>query len=177
MADLKIPLHFDSLYPEGSRFEEIEKILSFIKEGKSIQLISVPGTGRSNLLRFLAYNHNIRFNHLGENQKWFHFVYLNFSEVKDKSLFDVNKFILLSLADSLKDRQMINEHDKIHEIFKDHFEFKDELVLFQGLKEAIDYLAIEKELNVIFLFDQFERYLSSLTTEFFDNLRVLRNRA
>jgi DNA-binding winged helix-turn-helix (wHTH) protein len=169
--------HFDSLYPEKSRFEEIEKIFTYIKEGKSCQVISVPGAGRSNLLGFLAYNHNVKQLHLGENQKWLHFVYLNFSEVKNRNLFDVNKFIFLSLADSLKDRQMIKEHDNLHKIFKDHLALNDEIVLFQGLKEALDFLTIEKKLTVVFLFDQFETYLPKISQEFFDNLRIIRNRA
>ena len=169
--------HFDSLYPQDSRFEEIEKILSFIKAGMSVQLISLPGVGRSNVLGILAYNHNVRVKHLGENQKWFHFVYLNLSEVKNRSLFDFNKFLFLSLADSLKERGMNNEHDRLHQIFKDHLEFNDEVVLFQGLKEAVDFLAIEKELTVTFCFDQFETYIPSVTKEFFENLRVFRNRA
>lgn len=172
-----LPTHFDSLYPENSRFEEIEKILSFVKQGKSVQLISVPGAGRSNLLGFLAYNHNIRVKHLGENQKWFHFVYLNLFEVKNRSFFDFLKFLFLSLTDSLKERQMLLEHDRLHRIFKDHLSFKDEVVLFQGLKEALDFLTIEKELTVTFLFDQFETYLPSLKPAFFENLRILRNRA
>ncbi|OGH05133.1 MAG: hypothetical protein A2W22_05650 [Candidatus Levybacteria bacterium RBG_16_35_11] len=173
----EFPSHFDSLYPESSRFEEIEKILSFIKEGKSVQLISVPGGGRSNLFGFLAYNHKIRRKHLGENQKWFHFVYLNLFEIKNRNFFDFLKFLFLSLADSLKERQMISEHDKLHRIFKDHLGFNDEVVLFQGLKEAIDFLAIEKELTIIFLFDQFETYIPSVSPLFFENLRILRNRA
>lgn len=42
--------HFESLYPETARFTEIEKLLSFIKEGNSCQLIGLPGVGRGTLL-------------------------------------------------------------------------------------------------------------------------------
>lgn len=169
--------HFESLYPEDSRFREIEKIIGFIKKGQSCQLIGLPGTGKSNLLGMLSFNRNVRQKHLGEAQKWFHFVYINFSECKNRSLFDVNKIIFLSLADSLKEREMDKEHDRLHKIFKEHLALKDELVLFQGLKEAIDFLVIEKELTIVFLFDRFEEYITSISKEFFVNLRVLRNRA
>ena len=74
--------HFESLYPENARFEEIKKIISFIKEGNSCQVVSTAGVGRSNLLGFLAHNRNIRIKHLGENQKNFHFVLLNFTEIR-----------------------------------------------------------------------------------------------
>ena len=71
--------HFESLYPDTTRFAEIEKILSFIKEGNSCQVVSAAGVGRSNLLGLLSYNRNVRIKHLGETQKNFHFVLLNFS--------------------------------------------------------------------------------------------------
>ncbi|MCL5434777.1 MAG: helix-turn-helix domain-containing protein [Patescibacteria group bacterium] len=169
--------HFESLYPEDTRFPEIEKILSFVKEGNSCQIIGVPGIGRSNLLGLLAYNRNVRLKHLGENQKWFHFVLLNFSEIRKKPLFDATKFIFLGLLDSLRGRKMENEYDAVNKIFRESIELNDELILFQGLKRAIDFLAIEKELAIVFLLDRFEEYVPALTADFFANLRVLRNRA
>jgi DNA-binding winged helix-turn-helix (wHTH) protein len=41
----------------------------------------------------------------------------------------------------------------------------------------VDYLALEKNLTIVFLFDRFEDYISVVDSEFFANLRVLRNRA
>ena len=169
--------HFESLYPEDARFLEIEKLLQFVKEGNSCQLIGIPGVGRSNVLSLLAYNRNVRLKHLGENQKWFHFVLLNFSEVRNKPLLEATKFIFLGLLDSLRERQLNSEYETVNKIFKESIKINDELVLFQGLKKTIDFLAIEKELTIIFLFDRFEEYVPMLTPDFFANLRVLRNRA
>jgi DNA-binding winged helix-turn-helix (wHTH) protein len=169
--------HFESLYPDTTRFAEIEKILNFIKEGSSCQVVSVPGAGRSNLLGFLAYNRSLRIKHLGDNQTKYHFVYLNFSEIKKKPLIEAVKFIFLGLVDSLRDRQMDEDYNRTNQIFKDSLELKDELVLFQGLKKAVDFLALEKNLTIVFLFDRFEDYISVVDSEFFANLRVLRNRA
>lgn len=168
--------HFESLYPDNSRFEEIEKILGHIKNGNSCQLVGLPGVGRSNLLGLLSYNTNVRIKHLGENQKWFHFVLCNFSQIRKKPIFEATKFIFLSLIDSLSERKM-SEYQRLNEIFKESASANDELILFQGLKRAIDFLCIEKELTVVFLFDRFEEYISMLETEFFANLRILRNRA
>jgi hypothetical protein len=169
--------HFESLYPDMARFAEIEKILSFIKEGSSCQVVSVPGAGRSNLLGFLAYNRNLRIKHLGVEQTKYHFVYLNFSEIRKKPLIEAVKFIFLGLVDSLRERQMDKDYEVANQLFKDGLELKDELVLFQGLKKAVDYLALEKNLTIVFLFDRFEDYISVVDSEFFANLRVLRNRA
>jgi DNA-binding winged helix-turn-helix (wHTH) protein len=169
--------HFESLYPATTRFAEVEKILAFIKEGSSCQVVSVPGAGRSNLLGFLAYNRKLRIKHLGTEQTKYHFVYLNFSEIKKKPLIEAIKFIFLGLVDSLRDRQMDKDYEMANRIFKDSLQLKDELVLFQGLKKAVDYLALEKNLTIVFLFDRFEDYISVVDSEFFANLRILRNRA
>ena len=93
--------HFEALYPEDTRNKEIEQVLQFIKEGNSCQIISIPGVGRSNFLGLLAYNKNVRLKHLGKEQINYHFVYLNFSEIRKKPLMEATKFIFLSLVDSL----------------------------------------------------------------------------
>ena len=72
---------------------------------------------------------------------------------------------------------MIKEYDVVNKIFKDSMQIKDELVIFSGLKKTIDFLSLEKNLTVAFLFDRFEEYISVLDSEFFANLRILRNRA
>ncbi|MEK7573682.1 MAG: helix-turn-helix domain-containing protein [Patescibacteria group bacterium] len=179
--------HFESLYPAQSRFDEIEKILKFAREGKSSQLVGLPGVGRSNTLGLLSYNKNVRKKHLGENQKWFHFVECNFSEIRKKPLGEATKFIFLNLVESLRERGKypgaeerfaeVNSFESVNKIFKESVETNDEMVLFRGLKRAIDFLCIEKELTIVFLFDRFEEYIPQITTEFFANLRVLRNRA
>ncbi len=169
--------HFEYLYPDKTRFEEIEKILSFIKEGNSAQVISIPGAGRSNLLGLLSYNKNVRKAHLGEDVNKYHFVYLSFSEIRKKPLIEATKFIFLSLLDSLKERRMLKEYEEVNKLFRESIKIKDELVMFSGLKKTVDYLALEKGLTIVLLFDRFEEYLSVIDSEFFANLRVLRNRA
>lgn len=170
--------HLESLYPEKTREEEIGKILSYIKNGKSSQLIALPGVGRANLLGFLAYNRQIRIHHLGEKEQIsFHFVLCNFSEMKNRPLFDVMKFLFLELASSLHERKRDEEFAVVDKLFKDALSYQDELVLFQELKNAIDYLTLEKNLTVTFLLERFETYIPRATEAFFNNLRSIRNRA
>lgn len=169
--------HFEALYPEKTRFAEIHEILDFIQRGNSCQLLSIPGVGRSTVLRLLAHNKPLRIHHLGNKQKDIHFVMANFSEIRKRPLFDAMKFLFLSLADSLRERGMTEDYRHINAIFKESLSFSDELVLFQGMKEAIDYLALERKLTIVFMFDRFEEYVPTVTSEFFTNLRTLRNRA
>jgi DNA-binding winged helix-turn-helix (wHTH) protein len=171
------PVHFESLYPENAYFDQVNQLLTFIKEGNSCQLLGLPGVGRSNLLGLLPFNKIVRTKHLGENEKWFHFVLTNFSEIRHKSSADAVKFLLLELTDSLGDRKLQEEHEKLQSIVKDTLSLHDEMVLFQGLKRAIDYLSLEKELTVVFLFENFGEYVPSVTPEFFTHLTILRQRA
>jgi hypothetical protein len=168
---------FESLYPDTTREKEIEKVLTFIKKGESVQLVSIPGVGRSNFLVLLAYNKTIRQKHLGEEQKDYHFVYLDFSEIRKGTISDVFKFIFIGVLDSLKDRGFVKRYESVNKIFRESVSLKDEMVMFSGLKKAIDFLCLEKELTVVLLFDRFEEYVPSVTSEFFANLKILRNRA
>jgi DNA-binding winged helix-turn-helix (wHTH) protein len=169
--------NFESQYPVKARNEEIEKILGFVREGRSCQLVGMPGVGRSIVLRLLAHNSTLRESHMGKAQKSMHFVLVNFSEIRKRDLFDAMKFVFLNLADSLRERGMLDEFMQVNTIFKESLSFHDELVLFQGLKEAVDLLAIQKQMTIVLLFDRFEEYIPTLTSEFFTNLRALRTRA
>lgn len=169
--------HFESLYPADVRKKEIDSVLSYVTKGGSAQLVGLPGVGRSNLLRFLAYNNQGRVLHLSANYKWFHFVYMDLSEMKGRTSAELIKFILISLSYSLSERKMEEEQKVVNDFLKEAVSFHDELILFQALKRAIDYLSIDHELTVVFLFDRFDAYIPGLEPSFFTNLRVLRNRA
>lgn len=169
--------HFESQYPAQTYQREIEQMLGFLKDGKSCQLIGLPGTGKGTLLSLLVHNKNVQEAHLGDLREKVHFVYADFSEIRKKDLFDAMKFLFLSLTESLRERGMIEERLMVNDIFKESLSFNDELVLFQGLKEAVDYLAHDRKLMLIFLFDRFEEYVPTVNSEFFSNLRILRNKA
>jgi DNA-binding winged helix-turn-helix (wHTH) protein len=62
-------------------------------------------------------------------------------------------------------------------IFKESLSYQDELVLFQGLKRAVDFLTHEKNLHIILLFERLELYIPMLTDDFFVHLRSLRDTA
>src|SRR3989344_2612747 len=171
------PKHFESLYPADSRFEEVKKIISFIKNGSSCQLIGLPGTGKSNCLRLLPYNKGVRELHLGKDEPRYHFVYMDLSEVAKKPLSDILKFILISLAASFGERKLKEQEAAVNKFLSEALKFSDEMVFSQNLKKSIDYLTNECELNVVFLMDRFEEYVQNIDSSFFLNLKILRNRA
>ncbi len=170
------PNHFEQLYPAKTRFEEIQKVIEILKTGRSCQVIGIPGVGKSNVLRLLPYNRSVREAHLGQDEARYHFVYMDFSEVRERNLFDILKFILISLSYSLGERKMIEEQNIVNSYLKEALEFQDELIFFQSLKKSVDFLAKERGFYVVLLFDRFEDYIPNIDSRFFLNLKVLRNR-
>lgn len=168
--------HFAAQFPEDTRKEEIDKIVSFVKNGNSCQLVGIPGVNRSTVLDLLVYNKNIRQKHLGTLQETSHFVLVDFSEIRNRPLSDVMKYLFLNLTESLRERGMKEENKAVGDIFREHLKFQDEFLLFQGFKEAVDYMTLEKKIVIVFLFDRFEEYVPTVTADFFTNLRILRNR-
>lgn len=171
------PIYFESLYPIETRSAEIEKMLRFVKDGKSCQVVSLTGVGRSNFLGLMAYNHAIREKHLGENQKWFHFVYVNFSQIRNQPLLEAYKLIFFEIIESLEHRLLMDDAKTVKTFLKESLAMHDQLALFQGLKKTIEYLSVKKEFTLVLLFDRIQQYLPMLTPEFFNNMRVLRNLA
>ncbi|MDP3998585.1 MAG: winged helix-turn-helix domain-containing protein [bacterium] len=169
-------VRFEALYPATSREAEIGKVLGFVRAGLSCQIIGVPGVGRSNLLGLLAFNHNVRTRHLGEEQKNYHFIYLNFAEVKNAPPSEINKFLFLHLLESLEEREYQEALEKIQSLFKDALSSGEPMILWQSLKKAVDILTNSLGLSLILLFDRFEEY-RSVDSEFFLNLRTLRSLA
>ncbi len=169
--------HFEALYPEETREKEIKKIIEYIQSGRSAQVVGLPGVGKGIVMGLLSYNKKVRLKHLKDLYKWYHFVYMDFSEAKKRNFFDVIKFIFISLSYSLSERKLDEEQKTVNDLFKDALGFKDELILFQALKKAVDFLAIEKEMTIVFLFDRFDQYAPFIDENFFLNLKILRNRA
>lgn len=167
---------FESLYPNNAMQDQVEKLTGFVKKGMSSQVIGLPGTGKSTLLKLLAYNTGIRTKHFGEEQKNFHFVYMDFSEIKKRPMLDVIKFMTVSLAYSLQERGLTQQSKQINAFLQEAMPLQDELILFQALKRSVDFLT-QAGFSLIFLFDRFDQYLPDITEHFFINLKVLRNRA
>ncbi len=169
--------YFESLYPQNTREREIRQYLEFLKKGLSAQIIALPGTGKNNLLRLLAYNINARKYHLKRYEKLTHFVYIDSAEAKGRPHMDLIKLILSSISFSLGERNLLDESLRVKALLEEGLSLNDEFLMFSYLKKAIDYLTIEKKLSVILLFDRFDTIAPNLTEEFFSNLKTLRNHA
>ncbi len=170
------PNHFEALYPPNTREAEISEMIKILRTGASCQVVGIPGVGKSNALRLLPYNRKVRELHLGTDEPSFHFIYMDFSEVRGRSLFEIVKFILISVSYSLGERRLTEAQNTVNEYLAEVVNFQDELILFQALKKTVDFLVKDKGYFLVFLFDRFEDYIPNVDSKFFLNLRILRNR-
>lgn len=167
---------FEALYPANAHFSGIEKVANYIRGGNFSQVVGMPGVGKGIMLGCLAYNRAVRTEHFQENEKWHHFVMVNFAEIRRKPAIDVYKLIFLALIDSVHERKWQDAYNAIHPLLQEGLTYQDEVTLLQKLKKALEYLCLEKELTVVFLFEHFQSYLPSLTPEFFAQLASLKAR-
>lgn len=164
-------VRFETQYPTNAREKEIGEILRFARHGQSCQLISVPGGGRSTVLRLLAYNKQLKTRHLGETEPSYLFIYVNFAESSSFTPQELTKFMFINLLFCLEEKEHISA--EIGDIFQEALVANDPMVLFQNFKKAIEVLG-KHQLTPVFLFDRFSEYASKTDDTFFVNLRSLR---
>lgn len=169
--------YFESLYPQNTREKEIREYLEFLKKGLSAQIIGLPGTGKNNLLRLLAYNLGAREHHLKSYEKLMHFVYIDSAEARGRPMMDLVKLMLSTISFSLAERNMNTESAKVKQLLEEAVNMNDSFLIYQYLKKTIDYLTIEKKLSIVLLFDRFDTIAPNITEDFFSNLKTLRNHA
>lgn len=163
---------FEAKFPKTARHEEIKKILDFAKQGKSTQLISVFGAGRSSVLRLLLFNPQIRSFHLGSQEKNYIFLYVNCAEVTSE--YDLYKLLFFYLdAASKKNPQLSSS---IELLYQKAAQLQDQTLFFQHLKQAFEVLG-QHGIVPILLFDRFSEFPNLITESLFANLRSLKSAA
>lgn len=168
---------FESFYPPLTMQKEIGKALNILNAGNFVQVVGLPGVGKSTMLRLLAYNPGVRKFHLKEKEGICHFVYMNFSEVKNRSLLEVTKFMLLTLAASLSERGKVEEAEFVQAQIAWSVPLNDEMVYFQALRTSVEHLCNTRQIHLVFLIDRIGTYFPNISEQFFTNLRLLRNSA
>jgi len=169
---------FEKQYPLNARAKEIEKIVQFAGKKQSSQLISVPGAGRSTVLRLLAYNEKIREHHLKEKSANYLFVYINFAELPSLDTPSLQKTIFLSLLAGIREFGPEKEPwtrigKEIYAIFKEAVSLNDNFVLSEYLKKTMKQLNNETIIPV-FLFDRFSEFAENIQPDFFASLKATR---
>lgn len=178
---------FETQYPITAREKEIKQILEFVTRGESVQLISVPGAGRSTVLRLLAYNPKLREYHLKQFSNEaikqsgnYLFVYINFAELPSFEALELTKFLFLGITAAIRetnDKKLIDTGKEIYAIFKEALALNDPLVMTQMLKRAIVQLNNPStgsgQVVPVFLFDRFSEFLDKIPKEFLSGLKSL----
>lgn len=161
---------FEQQYPITARQKEIKQILQFVTHGQSCQLISVPGAGRSTVLRLLTYHKQLLTHHLKNNN--YLFAYVNFAEIANFATAELHKSLFLSILSSMEDNPKL--HKELYELFTQALKLNDPLVMFQNLKKSILTIGQSNNRAMVFLFDRFSEFADKTTNDFFTGLKSLR---
>ena len=173
---------FETQYPINAREAEIKQILHYVTRGQSCQLISVPGAGRSTVLRLLAYHEKLLHHHLASKGETFRgkllFIYLNFAELSNFDSAELTKAIFLAILAAIREEGPNQEPfttlgKEIYALFKEALALNDPIVLLEYLKKSIQ-LCNHAAISPIFLFDRFSEFAEKTSGDFFSNLRTLR---
>lgn len=169
---------FENQYPPTSRESEIKEILGFARRGQSCQLISVPGAGRSTVLRLLAYNGKVREHHLKNRIENYLFVYLNFAEMPSFESAELTKALFLATLASIREQGPKKQPEttigkEIYAMFKEALSLNDGLVLSQTFRKSVQKLH-QNGIKTIFLFDRFSEFAEKVSAKFFTSLNALR---
>lgn len=171
--------HFESQYPSQSREKEIQQVFQFVARGQSCQLISVPGAGRSTVLRLLLHHKELisrHIQHLNKNKtsdafphNSFLFIYVNFAEISTFDSSSLQKHIFVALQDALEDSPDVQK--EIATLLEKSLAVIDPVLFTQQLKKA--FLLLPQH-HIVFLFDRFSEFAEKTTSDFFTILKSLR---
>ncbi|MDP3987901.1 MAG: helix-turn-helix domain-containing protein [Candidatus Levybacteria bacterium] len=153
----KTNMSFESTFPADYRKNDIEKLLAFVKAGKFVQLISLPGGGKATILKLLAINDRIKEFHLDTEKSSYLFIYLNLLELPNFEQVTIDKFLLLSLGKKEESNDPLSVSEKLKKVVKE----------ITGSHNQTQTL--------ILLFDHFDEFQNSLGNQFFQRLRSLKS--
>lgn len=149
-------------FPPDYRKSELDFFLNRIKHLDSSLLIGIPGVGKSVFLRFLIDNKNAQKELLNTEAARVIFCLIDLNNL---SSFDEKSFFQLLL----KNLERKCENIKIPK--------PDETIFLPRIQEVIDIICHQKQKRLAIIIDQFQIACINFPSEFFHNLKAIRDQA
>ena len=141
-------------FPPDFRKEVIGQILAIISRGENLQLVGLPGSGKSILLSALVHSPQILKFHLKEKVGGYHFLYLNLNLIPERNTSSLLYFILSHLEKEVAESPNID-------------------FLLRKTQEAIKNCLSNRPKKLILILDEFEGLVDPALSHFFHILRGL----
>lgn len=162
--------------PLSFRQELLTEVVSCVKAGECCSLIGVSGIGKSNLARFLR-RRDVQSAYFGDECRWVLLIdthSLVFGEQSPEYM--VSELMIHRLMMEIERHDLPKDFIAwANSLYTDLVEHPSAHLAIRYLERICARLVDEHELQLVFVFDQFEDLWRSLNSRFFLNLRNLRD--
>lgn len=163
-------------YPVTYRAREIRQLAGWIQAGESGSIIGLPGAGKSNLLGFLSHRPEVLKSYLPEDFNPLALVWVDLNNLPSNDLSTFFRIILRSFYEARAQLAIIDSQlaQSIEQLYRKVEDKIDPFLCQSALREAI-FLFQERKIRLVLVFDPFDQFCESATTQMLDNLRGLRD--
>lgn len=161
-------------FPKSYCTKDVQTLLSWVAAGESGTIVGWSGTGKSNLVGFLATRPDVTGPHLPGDSNRYCFLLLDVNSLPEVTVSAFYRGMLQTLYEATKAlREPVQ--DGMAAIYHDHIALQDPFLLYQALKAGLHLLCAEEGRHAVWLLDRFDAACRQFDRPFFDSLRALRD--
>jgi DNA-binding winged helix-turn-helix (wHTH) protein len=161
-------------FPQSYCADDVQALLSWVAAGESGTIVGWSGTGKSNLLGFLATRPDVTGPHLPGDSRRYCFLLLDVNSLPEVTVSAFYRGMLQTLYEATKTLQEPIQ-DGTAALYHDHIALQDPFLLYQAVKTGLHLLCAEGGRHAIWLLDRFDAACQQFDRPFFDSLRALRD--
>lgn len=162
-------------FPKSYCAEDVQTLLSWVAAGESGTIVGWSGTGKSNLLSFLATRPDVTGPHLPGDSDRYCFLLLDVNSLPEVTVSAFYRGMLQTLYETTKALQEPTQDDGIATLYHDRIALQDPFLLYQAVKASLHLLCAEGGRHAVWLLDRFDTACQQFDRPFFDSLRALRD--
>jgi DNA-binding winged helix-turn-helix (wHTH) protein len=161
-------------FPQSYCTEDVQTLLSWVAAGESGTIVGWSGTGKSNLLGFLANRPDVTGPHLPDDSNRYCFLLLDVNSLPEVTVSAFYRGMLQTLYEATKALQEPTQGD-MAALYHDHIALQDPFLLYQAIKAGLHLLCAEGGRHAVWLLDRFDAACRQFDRPYFDSLRALRD--
>lgn len=161
-------------FPKSYCTEDVQTLLSWVAAGESGTIVGWSGTGKSNLLGFLAIRPDVTGPHLPGDGDRYCFLLLDVNSLPEVTVSAFYRGMLQTLYETAKALRAPTR-DGMAALYHDHIVLQDPFLLYQAVKAGLHLLCMEEGRYAVWLLDRFDAACQQFNRPFFDSLRALRD--
>jgi hypothetical protein len=164
---------FWATYPASYRAREMKNMARWISAGESGSVVGLPGVGQSNLLGFLCHRPEVLQSYLLPQTRPVTLIQVDLNRLPANNLSTLYRVLLRSFY-RVRDQFDASLQQKITELFLENRSERDPFLAQSALQELL-LLCQAQQIQVVLVFDGFDRFCQLTTPHVVNTLRGLRD--